>query len=78
MMLQDEFRQLILDELQRQGVTHGELARRMGVSRPMVSQYLAGRVSPGVDVVERFCRALGFVPHLSMTPVNDLLAFSRK
>lgn len=71
MILKDEFRRLILEQLKDQGVSQSELARRMGVSSAMVSQYLTGSICPGVDVVERFCLALGFTPRLTLQEIHE-------
>ncbi|TWT49004.1 helix-turn-helix protein [Thalassoglobus neptunius] len=65
MVLQEEFRRIVKDELARQGMSQRELARRMGVSNPMINQYLSGKFCPGLDVVERFFIALGLPLHLS-------------
>ncbi|TWT49005.1 helix-turn-helix protein [Thalassoglobus neptunius] len=62
MVLQEEFRRIVKDELTRQGMSQSELARRMGISRPTVSQYLSGKFCPGLDVVENFFNAL----HISL------------
>ncbi|MBX3444231.1 MAG: helix-turn-helix transcriptional regulator [Planctomyces sp.] len=63
-ILQDEFRRPVTEELEKQHLSKRELARRMGVDPPYVLQYLSGRVSPGPDVMERFFRALGKTPQL--------------
>ena len=61
-VLQEEFRRIVKDELARQGMSQRELARRMGVANPMVNQYLTGKICPGLDVVEKFFNAL----HISL------------
>lgn len=52
-----------LEELK---ISQGELARRLGVTRPMVSDYLRGQRSPGVTVLQAWAEALGCT-------VSDLL-----
>lgn len=69
-ILQNEFRTFVLEEMERQKLSQGELARRMGVARPSVTQYLNGSRSPGMDVVERFYAALGFQPRLTAEPAT--------
>ncbi|WP_197440878.1 helix-turn-helix domain-containing protein [Thalassoglobus neptunius] len=71
MVLQEEFRRIVKDELTRQGVTHNELACRMGVSRPTVTQYLTGKICPGLDVVEKFFIALGIPLQLGSHEVRE-------
>ncbi|TWT49056.1 helix-turn-helix protein [Thalassoglobus neptunius] len=71
MVLQEEFRRIVKDELARQGMSQSELARRMSVSRPTVSQYLSGKFCPGLDVVEKFFNALGLPLHLSSTEARQ-------
>lgn len=63
-IIQDDFRRLIRDEMKSQGLTQIQLADRMGVKQATVSQYLSGKISPGPDVIEKFCKALGKVPRL--------------
>ena len=65
MVLQEEFRRIVKDELARQGMPQSELARRMGISQSTVNQYLTGKFCPGLDVVEKFFNALGLPLHLS-------------
>ena len=50
------------------GMSVAELARRAGTSRPTVSAYEHGRVSPTLDTFERLLAATG--NHLSLTPMT--------
>ena len=58
MLLQQRFRDAVLARLEVLGWNKAELARQMEVPPPYISQYLNGRNSPGLDVVERFAAAL--------------------
>ncbi len=50
---------LLADARQRAGLSVTELARRAGTSRPTLSAYEHGRVSPRLDTVERILSAAG-------------------
>jgi transcriptional regulator with XRE-family HTH domain len=52
----------------RAGLSIAELARRAGTSRPTVSAYEHGRVSPTVDTLERLLAVTG--NHLTVTPTT--------
>lgn len=60
MILQEHFRRRVQAELDERDWSQSDLAREMGVTRSVVSQYLTGRITPGLDVVERFAKAFGF------------------
>lgn len=60
-MLKEEFLRIVRDEMTQQGISQSELARRIGVPRPMVSRDVSGQQTPGLDVVEKFFLALGSV-----------------
>lgn len=69
MKLQSEFRRIVREQMREQGVSQGELARRMGFARPVVSRYLNGEVTPGADMIEKFLAALGFEPVLEIKEI---------
>lgn len=58
------FQSRVREALRMRAINQSELARRMGVERSTVSQYLTGRNSPGFDVVERFAKALELRPSI--------------
>lgn len=58
-MLKDEFIRIVRSEMDRQGLSQSELARRMGIPQQMVSRYISGKHTPGLDVVEKFFLELG-------------------
>lgn len=41
------------------GMSQSDIARKMKVTRSLVSQYLSGHRCPGLDMVVRFADALG-------------------
>lgn len=66
----DDFRANTNRQLERQGISRSELARRMKCSPSFVSQILNGDHEPGLRVVEKFADALGVKPEtlLKKTP----------
>lgn len=59
MLLQLQFRAIVIDEMERQGLNRAQLAKKIGCHPNMVSQYLNGHTAPGSELIERFFRALG-------------------
>lgn len=55
----DSFRINLSALLQAKGLSQSDLGRAMGVTASMVNQYLAGKSTPGLDVLTRFATALG-------------------
>lgn len=58
MILQKRFAQRVREAMEIEGINQTELGLRMGVTRSLVSQYLTGVRSPGLDMLERFAKAL--------------------
>jgi len=58
MILQKRFTARVLERLDQLSWNRARLAREMGVQPPYLSNYLNGRFSPGLDVVEKFANAL--------------------
>ena len=52
----------VSEEIERRGWSQGELARRSGISRPLISQVLAGDVPPSADFGIKIAHALGEAP----------------
>ncbi len=46
------------------GISQRDLAERLDTSQSYVNTVLRGHVSPSLDVVERWCKALGCEPKL--------------
>ena len=57
----------VSEEMERQGLSAAELARRMGVSRQYVSRFLGGPSNTTILTIVRFAQALGI-------EVNSLLS----
>lgn len=62
MILQEKFRKKVQLALTEKGWSQSDLARAMNVTRSVVSQYITGRIAPGLDVVEKFASALEVDP----------------
>jgi transcriptional regulator with XRE-family HTH domain len=62
MILQNRFQARVKEELEKRDWSQSKLAESMGVGRAYVSNYLNGRSSPGLDVIERFAFALNVDP----------------
>lgn len=64
--LYDNFRANVAEQMRRQGMTHARLAEELQVSRPYVSQLLAGTVATrrgvALETVENVARALQVKP----------------
>lgn len=58
--LVDTIRQIIADEMQKQGLCTAELARRAGTSRAYLHRVLNGEHSPSFDWAEKVAETLGF------------------
>lgn len=58
----EDFRQNVISILERRGLSRTELAKRMGVKQPFVSQLLNGQREPGLRVLERMAHALEVAP----------------
>lgn len=69
MILQEQFRNLVINELDRLHWSRARLAREMKVAPSYVSNYLNGDVDPGDDVKEKFFAALGVSPRLTIEPI---------
>lgn len=63
-ILEKQFLRIVEDELADRHWTRTDLAREIGISRQMVTDYLNGRRSPGADVMERFFSALDLEPEI--------------
>lgn len=70
MILQEQFRLLVNHDLERLNWTRLRLAREMGVHSGYVSNHLNGDKDPGDDVKEKFFRALGVQPRLTIEPLE--------
>ncbi|MBE7553127.1 MAG: helix-turn-helix transcriptional regulator [Anaerolineales bacterium] len=60
--MSDKLRIWLSKELEKRRWSHGELARLSGISRPLISQVLAGDVTPSADFSIKIAQALGEAP----------------
>ncbi len=58
MKLHKRFQERVRSALLAEGISQGELARRMKVSPQTVSIYINGERCPGLDIIEKFSTAL--------------------
>lgn len=71
MTLQKQFIENVTRLLEESRTTRSALSREMEVSPGYVTEYLNGRVSPGLDVIARFAVALKVDPvELLMSPAQ--------
>ena len=54
----DEIKQRLCEEIRQSGMTTAELAKRVGVSPEMITQYCTTKKLPRLDTFVRLCRAL--------------------
>lgn len=57
--------------LAERGITRSELARRLGVSRQTVGQYLNGKHAPGIDKIEAIANVLKVPVFYLLMPPED-------
>ena len=78
-ILQEDFKRLVDEQLKLRGWSRADLARAMNKPRQYVTNYLNGERSPGPDVIEGFFHALGFSVHLALSPIpTDKLSRPKK
>jgi transcriptional regulator with XRE-family HTH domain len=61
-----EFTESLVREMERQGVTRSELARRIGVTPAYVTKILRGQANFTLDTMVRLARALGSDLHVQI------------
>ncbi len=61
-----EFTENLVKEMERQGVTRTELARRLGASPAYVTKILRGKVNFTLATMVRLARALGGEVHVQL------------
>ena len=59
MVIDKQFREIVEEQLRQKGWSRSELARRMGISQPVVAKYLNGHTVPGPDFMERMLKPFG-------------------
>ena len=71
--LRKRFVERVQSAMAANGWSQSELAREMGITRAMVSQYLSGHRSPGLEVVQHFADALRLVNPWNLLDDKPLL-----
>ena len=66
------WRKNVLLILEAEGISQRELARRMDVASVLVNKYLRGESTPGLEMVERFAKALKRPPLALLDPKFDV------
>ena len=54
------------------GISQVELSRRTEIARPYISDIECGKVSPTLNLVDRFAEALGVEPFILLLPESPL------
>ena len=73
MILQEDFKRLVIEKLREKGMTRTELATRMGVAKQVVTNYLNDASSnPNDNLKEQFFRALGCRPRLHLEEIEEI------
>ena len=57
--MEEIFRKRLHEEIQQSGMTTAELAKKVGVSPEMITQYYTTKKLPKLDTFMRLCKALG-------------------
>ena len=65
-----EFTERLVREMERQGITRVELARRLGASPAYVTKILRGKVNFTLATMVRLARALGTELHVQLGSVQ--------
>lgn len=74
MPLHDFFRRNVRLRRIELGLTQVELAAKMGVTHPMISQVEAGKSCPSLELVERFAKALNCQPITLLLQSEEAIA----
>lgn len=61
---------LLFDARRRAGLTQDELARRVGVARPLITQYETGKKDPSLTTLARLISACGMELRMSADPLS--------
>jgi hypothetical protein len=74
-ILEQRFREKLQLAIDANRWTQADLARAMEVDRQYVSKYFKGHANPGLDVIERFAKALHVEP-LNLLDENEIRILS--
>lgn len=71
-LIDQQFREIIVKELKRREWNQKEFAARLGVTPAMISQYLSGYRIAGPELMERMFCALDLEPRLTAVRKKSL------
>ncbi|MBQ8291094.1 MAG: helix-turn-helix transcriptional regulator [Clostridia bacterium] len=54
----NEIREQLIQAIEYSGLKKTEIAQRLGIAQPTLSQYLSGRAMPALDTFANLCRIL--------------------
>ena len=54
----DEIRQKLMEAINESGLKKTEIAKRLNIKQPTLSQYLSGRAMPALDTFANLCEIL--------------------
>ncbi len=54
----DEIRQKLIEAINESGLKKTEIAKRLNIKQPTLSQYLSGRAMPALDTFANLCEIL--------------------
>ena len=55
MVILDDIRKKLVEAIKTSGISQKELAYKLNIKQPTVSQYLSGRAMPGLDTFANIC-----------------------
>lgn len=73
----EPFVQVVREELEARGITHVELAARLGKSPNTVGQQLMGQHRVRKTTVDRYARALGIAPSVFFARMRQSIQIDR-
>ncbi len=63
--------QRLISEIKSSGMSQHELATKLGISQPTVSQYLSGKVMPSLETFANLCKILDVDPSYILGITNE-------
>lgn len=62
MVTLDIIRERLIEAIKLSGLSYSEIARKINVKQPTVSQYLSGKAMPALDTFANLCEVLDVDP----------------
>lgn len=62
MITLDIIRKRLIEAIKLSGITYSEIARRVGIKQPTLSQYISGKAMPALDTFAKLCKVLDVDP----------------